>query len=83
MEKAGAEAIQKDQLVEQQFHRITDQLAEKGKQMEDAYRREDRLGKQNNKLKQQLDALNKDQAKIMKQVLQLITEKDHLAVENN
>ena len=51
--------------------------------MEDAYRREDRLAKQNNKLKHQLDALNKDQAKIMKQVLQLITEKDHLGAENN
>lgn len=51
MEKAGFEAVEKDQYVEQQFHRITDQLAEKGKQMEDAYRREDRLAKQNMKLK--------------------------------
>lgn len=51
--------------------------------MEDAYRREDRLAKQNMKLKQQLDGHGKDQQKIMKQVMQLINEKEHLSAENN
>ena len=83
MEVEGAHAVEKDQQVEHQLRRIGDQLVEKERQMDDAYRREERLARQNQKLRTQLEGTGKDQQKIMKQVLQLIQEKEHLVAEND
>ena len=52
--------------MELQLRNIGDQLQEKEKQMDDAYRREERLAKQNQKLRTQLDGAGKEQQKIMK-----------------
>ena len=54
MEMEGAHAVEKDQQVEHQLRRIGDQLVEREKQMDDAYRREERLARQNQKLRTQL-----------------------------
>jgi len=47
MKLEGAHAIERDQSVEMQMCDARDQLLEKERQMEDAYRREERLAKQN------------------------------------
>ena len=51
-------------------------LVQKEKEMEDQYKREDKLGRQNQKLKVQLDNLIKEYGNISKNVHKLIKEKD-------
>lgn len=50
--------------------------------MEDQYKREDKLGRQNQKLKVQLDNLLKEYANVTKHVHKLIKEKDEYEKQN-
>lgn len=50
--------------------------------MKDAYKREDKLQRQNHKIKAQLDTLVKEQEKLVLQIKALIKDKDRLITEN-
>ena len=57
-------------------------LVQKEKEMEDQYKREDKLGRQNQKLKVQLDNLIKEYGNISKNVHKLIKEKEEYEKQN-
>ena len=57
-------------------------LMQKDREMKDAYEREEKLHRQNQKIRSQLDTLLKEQEKLVMQVLDLMKEKEQLGKDN-
>jgi len=74
--------VQRDESANQDIQSLQMTLMQKDREMKDAYSREEKLHRQNQKIRSQLDTLLKEQEKLVMQVLDLMKEKEQLVKDN-